>query len=719
MMDIDLVSAGIVDGVGGPGNIRSIGHCTTRLRMVLADRGLADRDAVRALPGIMSTVERGGQFQVVVGHEVGEVENRVREIVLEGTGGAELEEAPPGLSFVDRAFDLFMGTFQPLLWALVGASMVRLMLSLGLQLGWIDPQSGTYAVWAAAGNALFALFPVFVAITASRKLGANPYVGGAIGAALVDGTLADLSPEDPTTFLGIRLEMVDYSSSVFPALLAAVALSVLEKWLKRLLPRDLHLVAIPAICLIVIVPMTVLALGPIGTLLGHWIAGVVTTLNDFSPVLTGALYAAGFMFMVMLGLHWATMPAILAGMAADGSDPLPAYMGAANFAVFGIAFGVAMRSRDRSLRQLGFSGMVTGLLAGISEPTVYGILLRFRRTLPIMVVAAAAGGALLGLLGVESTAFVFSSVFTIPAFEPVGGYVLGITVAFTLAAGLVGALGYEDRRAAVAVAAPGAPAGAVEGAVPAGAVAGGEGAGSRETTTTVSAPALDGTPTSGAAGPTAGPVASSPRSHAPASSSPTHGAPSPSGPAGTHRNGAGPGSAPGADVPGSEAPAEVGALRLMAPLSGTVVALAEVADPLFAKGMLGPGVAIQPSGGLVRAPADGTVTSVARTSHALSITTSSGADVVIHLGIDTVHLSGRHFDVLVSPGQHVVSGQPVAHMDIAALVAEGYDPTTPVIVTNARALGRVEVVDGITGGAIRAGDPLLQVQPSSEPATFG
>ncbi len=653
-MDVEALADGIVAAVGGSGNIRSVGHCTTRLRLVLADQGLADRDAVRSLPGIMSTVERGGQFQVIVGHRVAEVDARVRALAAEG--GTVPDEAPPPPSLVDRAFDFFMGTFQPLLWALVGASMVRTMLSLAVRLGWVDTGTGTFAVWSAAGNALFVLLPVFVGITASAKLGANRYVGGAIGAALVAGDLAELGQAGASTsFLGIPLALADYSSSVFPAMLAAIGLAHLERGLRRVLPRDLHLVAVPALCIAVLVPATALLFGPIGTQAGRAITTLVTTLNDFSPMLTGALYASTFMFTVMLGLHWATLPAVLAGLAADGLDPLPAYMGAANFAVFGVALGVALRTRDRTLRQLGSSALLTGLLAGISEPTVYGILLRFRRTLLVMVVASAAGGAVLGLFRVQSSAFVFSNVFTIPAMTPVGGYLLGIGVAFALAAVAVLVLGYETRPGTGKPAAP--EPGSADAA-------------------TIGVTAASAAPAATAAVP-AEPTPSTPPQAAPPAEA-----------------------APGAPA----APAD-----LLAPLAGSIVPLADLPDPVFARGLLGPGVAIRPSSGaLVRAPAAGRVASVARAKHAIGLTTDQGAEIVIHVGIDTVALAGRHFEVLVRTGQHVAAGEPIGFVDVAALVAEGYDPASPMVVTNAAGLGAIEVM---AGEAVSAGDPLLRIGP--------
>ncbi|HEX6887181.1 MAG TPA: glucose PTS transporter subunit IIA [Candidatus Nanopelagicales bacterium] len=691
-MDPHTLATQIVGGVGGPANIRSVGQCTTRLRMVLANRSLADREAIRALPGVMSTVERGGQFQVVIGHEVAAVAAQVRRAVSEATGGQELAETPAPMSALDRVFDLLAGTFQPLLWPLVGAGLVRTLLALAVRFGWVEQGSGTWTVWAAAGSGFFVLLPVFVGITAAAKLGANRYVGGAIGAALVSGTLLQLGePGTRSTFLGLPMRVVDYGSTVFPAILAAVGLALLEGWLRRVLPKDLHLVAVPALCLAILVPATVVLFGPIGSVVADWIATAVTELNAVSPMLTGALYAATFMFLVMFGLHWAIVPVTLAVLAERGAEPLGAYMGAYNFAAFGVALGVVIRTRDPALRQLGGSGLATGLLAGISEPTVYGILLRYRRALAIMLVAAATGGALLGLGRVQATAVAFSNLFTIPAFAPMGGYVLGIGTAFLLGMGLVVAFGYQSgAEAALAaraadpaiVGAPGAPAASARVAARDPAVA---------------APCVPGAP---------GAPAESVPGTAPATSAPSDASSAPGDPAG-HPPAAPPSPLPArtpAGPPGPVAPPDP--VVLTAPLRGQVVPLASLPDPVFARGLLGPGAAIRPSQGLVRAPAAGTVRSVARARHAIGLATDSGIELVIHLGLDTVHLAGRHFDVLVAEGDRVAAGQPLAHVDLVGLAAEGADATTPVVITNAAAWGPVEVLGE---GEVAPGDTLLVV----------
>jgi PTS system beta-glucosides-specific IIC component len=627
-MDVNAIAEGIVAGVGGPGNISSVGHCTTRLRLRLVDKSLVDKQAVRALPGIMSTVERGGQFQVVVGQEVADVDRRVRTLVAEATDGQELPEAVEPPSLLDRVFDFITGVFHPLLYALVGSSMIKTFLTVAVQAGWISTDSPTYAIWAAAGSAAFYFLPVLVGITASAKLGANPYVGGAIAAALLVDSFTGLGPPGTrTTFLGLPVTVIDYGQSVLPALMAAALLAVLERWLRRHLPRTLHLVLVPTVCLAVLVPATALVFGPVGSTLANALSDAVAWVWELSPALAGAVMGGLWQVFVMLGVHWGFVPVIVNDLSVQGYSLLTGPLVAAVLAQGAAALAVFLRTRNPSFRALSGAASVSAFVAGVTEPAIYGVTLRLRRPFLYACIGGAAGGALAAVGRSAADSFVFPALLTLPAYLNQGSFTLQLTgtaTAIVIAFGLTWLLGFTDV-----------------------------------------------------------PVAPSPP---PASTpDPTHAAPS------------------ATDVAGPAA----GPRIVAAPFPGEVVPLAELPDPVFARGLLGPGVAIRPSSGLVRAPAEGRIRTVARARHAISLTTDTGEEVLIHLGIDTVHLGGRHFDVLVEPGQRVRAGQPIAHVELAALAAEGYDPTSPVVVTNAAALGSMAVV---AGREVVAGDPLLEIR---------
>jgi beta-glucoside PTS system EIICBA component len=644
-MDVDDLAAGIVAGVGGARNIRSVGHCTTRLRLVLADRTAADRTAVRAVPGVMSTVERAGQFQVVVGQHVGQVDTRVRSLVSAANDGAPVDEAPLHLSWVDRAFDLLTGTFQPLLWALVGSSMIKTFLALAVELGWISIQSTTYAIWAAAGNAAFYFLPVLVGISASLKLRANPYVGGAIAAALLHADFTQIGPVGTeATFLGLRVVVIDYGQSVFPALIAAVLLSIMERALRRRLPRSLHLILIPTICLAVLVPATAILFGPVGTYVSEVLSEALGWLWQLSPAVAGAIMGGLWQVFVMFGVHWGFVPVIVNDLAVQGHSLLTGPLVAAVLAQGAATLAVMFRTRNQEMRALSGAAAVSAFVAGVTEPAIYGVTLRLRRPFIYACIGGMVGGGIAAAGGSAANSFVFPGLITLPAYMHVGNFtlqLLGTATAVAIAFLLTLLVGFQD------VPATGIPA--------------------------TSAPEPDlaaGTATRGATSLTS-------------------------------QEGAVPPTAPPllADRAGDPVTVTIGA-----PFPGPVLTLSSVPDPVFARGLMGQGVAIRPTNGVLRSPVSGTVTSLARAGHAISITSTEGVEVLIHVGIDTVHLGGKHFEGLVAQGQTVQVGTPLILVDLDAVTSAGYQTLTPIVVTNSGAFAAVEV---LASGQVAAGDPVL------------
>lgn len=615
MANNSVLAQEIVRNVGTLDNVNTLEHCTTRLRFTVRDERAVDKNALRATPGVISVIEQGGQLQVVVGNAVADVYDQIGF-----TGNTRAERASTTArrgwrGGLDVVFDFISGTFSPLLWALVGSSMVKTLLALLTTFGWLAADSSTYAVLNAAGNAVFYFLPIFVGVTAATKLGANPIVGGVVGAALLEPSFTALGTTgEVSSFLGIPMVLMSYSSQVFPVMIGVLLLAAIEKGLRRVLNRNLHLVLIPMLGLLVVVPLTMLAFGPFGVYLGTWIAGGIGFLNATSSIATGALLAAAMLFLVTLGLHWALVPIILANLAATGTDTILAGWAGYNFALTGVAVGVAIAARrDAILRTAAGAGAAAGALAGVSEPIVYGVILRYRRLIPILVVAAALGGGINGAFNVQATGFLFQNVFTIPGFQPVGGYLVGIGVAFV--AGLVGVLIFGYEKTGSAKTTPSAP-------------------------TTVVAPSNTDTTT------------------------------------------------------------------VLSPLAGTVIPLSETADEVFSSGALGAGVAIKPDAGELRAPFDGTVVTVARTGHAVGISSDSGLELLVHVGLDTVNLGGQHFRANVSAGDRVKAGDLLLEFDLSAISAAGYDVTSPVVVTQ---LADTSALDAVASGTVRAGEPLFRV----------
>ncbi|GAA3911089.1 glucose PTS transporter subunit IIA [Microbacterium invictum] len=696
-------AADIVDSLGGPSNIESLTHCATRLRFQLRDGTAVDKDRVEAVDGVMGAVPQAGdRFQVVIGGGVQTVYNEILALPamasVDQPSDADIKAAqrargPRGkTAWLDTLFEFLSDSFRPILGALLGASLFITFMALAATLGWIPAWNQPGVVlepsWQFINlmwQCVFIFLPLMVAYNAANKIGADPWVGFAIMAVVMLPGFTALAEEATATQLvflgseittvpvfGIPLTIFDYSSQVFPPLLMAAVLGPLWKGLKRIIPENLHLIFVPFLAMLIMIPLTAFLLGPIGVYIGAALANALSAINTFSPFIFAIVIPLAYPFMVPLGLHWPINAIMLLNIQTLGYDFIQGPMGAWNFACFGATAGVlllAWREKDKQMTQTATGALAAGLLGGISEPSLYGIHLRFKRIYPRMLVGCLTGGLIIGagswMLGLENGittgAFVFTSLLTIPAFEPIGLYAIAVLSAFVVAMLLIVIGGYKDKPAKdaageAAVAAATAGSGVV-----------GAHAGTAESVSDVAgASALAGTATAVAE----------------------------------------PGT--GAEPVAEGESTEVGALiQLASPLDGTAVALSEVPDPVFAGGVMGPGVAIEPTGDTVYAPGAGTVVAAQPTGHAFGLQLDSGIELLIHVGIDTVNLKGEGFDVKVANGDRIEVGTPLVTFDRAVIEKAGYPLVTPVIVLNADAFA---TVDPVALGPVEHGDPLLDVQ---------
>ncbi len=350
-------------------------------------------------------------------------------------------------SVLNKILGAISGSFAPILGVLAGSGLITALLAVLKMLGWISPESGTYAILAAAGHAIFYFFPIFLGITLAIKLGANAYVGGAIGAALLEPNFTNLVAEgaENVDFLGLPVILTSYSSTVFPILIAVSIYALLDKFLKKVIYKDLQMFINPLISLVIIVPLTVLVFGPFGTYVGEFLGLIIEFLSSKSGLLTGAVLGAAWTFLTILGLHWALIPIAIANIAIGGDSIIP-MAAAAPFAQIGMAIGILIKTKDKNLKTLAASGILPGALAGTTELITYGILVKYKRTMVIVAVAGAVGGAINGMLGSKMMSFVLPSILSIPAFSPMLQYVIGIGVALVLSAVLTYIFGYEDKK---------------------------------------------------------------------------------------------------------------------------------------------------------------------------------------------------------------------------------------------------------------------------------
>ncbi|MES9249921.1 glucose PTS transporter subunit IIA [Cutibacterium acnes] len=672
----------IVDAVGGPDNIVGLTHCATRLRFQLRDSSPIDKAEVEAIPSVMGAVpQSGNRYQIVIGGAVAGVYNDIMDLPamkgLSSSSGNQSDadvkaehrsKGPRGkFSWLDNLFEYLSDSFRPIMGALLGASLfitfMALMGSLGVIGNWADSRVTLPPSWQfvnLAWQCVFYFLPLLVAYNATKRLNADPWVGFSVMAVVMLPAFTELGKTaHPLTLGGFKVNVVDvfglpltifnYGSQVFPPLIMAAILAPLYKWLKKIISPNVQMIFVPFLTMLIMIPLTAFLIGPIGVYAGAGLANGLKAVNDVSPFIFAVLIPLLYPFMVPLGLHWPLNAVMLLNIQTLGYDYIQGPMGAWNFACFGATAGVlflSVRDKDVTMRQTAIGALAAGLLGGISEPSLYGIHLRYKKIYPSMLVGCLVGGVIIGAGGgLHTSAFVFTSLLTIPAFDKIGLYSVAIAASFFTAMALVIVRDYRDNDEKAAAKARRRQASA------------------HEAEPTAAAPAA-------------------------ATESITE----------------------TATVEGAEAPtaAEVAAeaVTVTSPLEGRAVPISEIPDPVFSTGVVGDGIAIEPTSNTVVCPADATVVTAPDSGHAFGLKLDSGVELLIHVGIDTVELGGKGFDVKVKAGDHVSAGQPLVVFDPTVIDEAGYSKITPVLVTNGFDYSNVT---GIPADDVTTGTPVITV----------
>ena len=464
----------ILDAVGGPGNITHFTHCATRLRFELNDASIIDKDRVEAIDGVLGAVPQSGdRYQIVIGGAVQSVFNEINNLPSMKSGAAVSNDdvkaaarakARGKNALVDAFFEYLSDSFRPLLPVLLGASLILAFLAVLEAFGIVNTRAETIPVWLGYVNsmwrAVFYFLPAMVAYNASKKLDIDPWVGTAVILSLLTPNflgLSDVNKFPATTCIQLvegrddllqcttqidnvplighlPLQLSDYGGQVFVPLLMVPILALVYKGLKKIIPANVQMVFVPFISFIIIMPLTAFLIGPLSIWIGNGLGGGLAWLNGHAPIVFAIVIPIIYPFLVPLGLHWPLNALQLANIASTHSDFIQGPMGAWNFACFGATAGVlflSIRDRDTDMRQTASGALAAGLFGGISEPSLYGIHLRFKRIYPLMLTGCVAGGLVIGIGGGAIThTFVFTSLLTIPVFSPMAVYGLGIAAAF-------------------------------------------------------------------------------------------------------------------------------------------------------------------------------------------------------------------------------------------------------------------------------------------------
>lgn len=463
-MDYNKVAQDILDNVGGKSNVKNVTHCFTRLRFVLKDNSKADKSVVEHLEGVISVVEAGGQLQVVCGAKV----TKIYEAVLPLIG--ELEESSGGEGQKGGAMNLVLQKiseiFTPIVPAIAAAGLIKGLLSAAGRLSAFDAftATSTYTILNTASNIIFYFMPVFLAYTTAKALKCSQIISMLLGAFLchpvIDALIQDV--ETASTIFGLPVikkaftigestKVFSYTESVIPIILAVIVLSFLEKWLKKVIPEILQVILVPGISLIVMIPVMLVVVGPVGIYVGYAIQWLYQALYSFSPLLGGIIVGGLWGVFVIFGAHRALLPIGLNDVAISGTNTLMCFAGSANFSQAGAALGVMLKSKNADTKQVAGAATVSAFLVGITEPAIYGCNLRLKKPMICAVIAGALGGAIMGIGNAVNTGFANNGILTIMSYYGEGtsfgrflAYLIGIAVAFFGAAVLTYFVGFDE-----------------------------------------------------------------------------------------------------------------------------------------------------------------------------------------------------------------------------------------------------------------------------------
>lgn len=577
-MDYENTAKKILQRVGGKDNVINLVHCMTRLRFTLKDESIVDDEAVKKTKGVMGIMKKGGQYQIIIGNDVGNVFNELNKF---GNFSNEVKEVPAKSNKKKNIFTMLMDTISgimaPVIPAIIGAAMIKVLLTLLPMIGVLSTNGQTYQLLSVIGDGAFFFMPVLIAISASKKFGTNMYYAASIALIMLHPNLITLmntahDAGQTVKFLKyIPVTYASYSYSVIPIILAVYSLRYVERFVDKITPVVTKNFLKPMLVVLIEVPIALIILGPLGAICGNGLSTVVYAIHDKLGFIAIGLVAGVYPFVVMAGMHHAFTPIKLGMIATTGYENFICIGElCSNMAQGAASLAVALRSKNKDFKQIAGSSAFSALFAGITEPALYGVTLRLKRPM----LGACIGGAVGGLVG---------GFFQMKCF--------GIA---TLIIGFEDIVDEDDD--------------------------------------------LD-------------------------------------------------------FVEESNAQLLDNEISITSPVEGKVIPLTEVKDPTFSQEILGKGAAIIPEKGVVYAPFDGKVDAVFETGHALGLVSEDGVELLVHVGIDTVNLKGKYFTPKKKSGDAMKKGDILLEFDIDKIKADGYDVTTPIIISNTEQFAKVKACE--------------------------
>ncbi|KDN11190.1 MULTISPECIES: beta-glucoside-specific PTS transporter subunit IIABC [unclassified Gilliamella] len=617
----------IIQYVGGKDNVISLVHCATRLRFVLKDDNKADAETLKKLVGVITVVQSGGQFQVVIGNNVADVYSDIMQLTNLNENNEPASQSGKKSGIFSKLIDLVSGIFIPALAILVAGGILKGLISLLQVINVIIPETPTYNFLFAIADAPFYYLPIILGFSAVKKFGGNPYVGMAIGGALVHPNIVGMMKgalELQTEFFSIPISLIPYASSVFPIILASWVYSIFERVFNKILHDSFKKFISPLLSILITVPLTFAVIGPVVSMLSDLIASGIIFIYQLNPVIASMILAASWQIMVIFGVHWGLVPFSMNNLALYHEDFMLPILLPAVFAQTGAALAVMLRSKDKQFKALASSSVLSGIF-GVTEPAIYGVNLPLKKPFIIGCLSAAIGGAIVGYHHTVTYSFGMVSIFSFLQLIPIEGVdsrfyavVIATIISFAIATIVTYFFGIPK---------------------------------DKSQTDEIDNSSSNNMETE-------------------------------------HK------------------------ITIYSPMTGKVNPLSEVKDPTFASELMGKGIAIIPTVGQAVAPDDGEVVSLFRTKHAIGFQTESGAEILIHIGIDTVKLDGQHFEAHVETGSKVKKGDLLVSFDIEAIKQAGFEVTTPIIITNSDSYQDIQRI--FEQDNIKSGEALLALSQNKE-----
>lgn len=630
-MNYESTAKKILQRVGGKENVISLVHCMTRLRFTLKDESLVDDEAVKKTKGVMGVMKKAGQYQIIIGNDVANVFAELNKL---GNFSNEASKKAPEKQEKQSVFSMLMDTISgimaPVIPAIIGAAMIKVLLTLLPMIGVLSTEGNTYNLLSVMGDGAFFFMPVLIAMSASKKFGTNMYYAASIALIMLHPNFISLMSNannagETIKFLKfIPVTYANYSYSVIPIILAVWSLKYVERLVDKITPVVTKNFLKPMLVVLIEAPIVLIVLGPLGAICGNVLSAVVYAIYDKLGFIAIGLVAGVYPFVVMAGMHHAFTPIKLGMIASTGFENFICIGElCSNMAQGAASLAVAVKSKNKDFKQIAGSSAFSALFAGITEPALYGVTLRLKRPMLGACIGAAAGGLFGGFFQLKCFGIATPAIVTIVQYvekgRPQSLLFAALTILLTVVVSFIATMliGFED--------------------------------------------IVD--------------------------------------------------EDDELDLLEIENKEEVEAMEyainITSPVEGSVIPLSEVPDATFAQEILGKGVAIVPQKGVIYAPFDGTVDVMFETGHAVGIVGDNGIELLVHIGIDTVNLEGKCFTPKKVTGDSVKKGDILIEFDIKKIKEEGYDVTTPVIISNTEQYVNIEIT---ATGEVTKESNLIRVQ---------